>query len=139
MPKPVISHNLYIHLNIKMRQALEHKNRILSMRLDYSRTTFRLRMLRFDTLDDRQDRCLLDNYSIRRCLESDPNIEGGLQYICGGTPSGAFSTVNQDSKYDNGTGNTQRKLTFRASDGNSIYVSDKVQPASLQALCCIKF
>lgn len=68
MPKPVISHNLYIHLNIKMRQALEHKNRILSMRLDYSRTTFRLRMLRFDTLDDRQDRCLLDNYSIRRCL-----------------------------------------------------------------------
>ena len=78
MPKPVISHNLYIHLNIKMRQALEHKNRILSMRLDYSRTTFRLRMLRFDTLDDRQDRCLLDNYSIRRCL--DPNMVGKMAW-----------------------------------------------------------
>ena len=67
-----------------------------------------------------------------------PNMEGGLEYICGGTGYGVFSVVNQDTKYNNGSGPTQRKLTFRASDGNSLYASDTVQPASLQVLCCIK-
>lgn len=74
-----------------------------------------------------------------------PNIEGEAHYGHNGvlsqtgTVSGCFKLIDCDeSDAASGRDTYSYDLGFDASKSSTVYAGDKVQPASLQVLCCIK-
>lgn len=64
----------------------------------------------------------------KKGLETSGNVNG----VFLSSVNNAF-TISGHTSGVNGS-----KIVFKASDGNSMYSGEKLQPSALQVLCCIK-